>query len=81
MKTWIIITLIGAYFALGIVFMSLLCKFTDTEAIDMNDGEDVFITGFSIIFWPLVLIVFIGIAAFRGLSICVNIVLQSFNNK
>lgn len=81
MKTWIIITLIGDYFALGIVYISLLCKFTDTRAIDMNDGEDVSVTGLSIILWPLVLIVFIGIAAFRGLSICVNIVLQAFNNK
>ena len=81
MKTWIIITLIGLYFALGIVFISLICKFTNTKAIDMNDGMDVFITGASIIFWPLVLIACIVIAAFRGLSICVNIVLQAFNNK
>lgn len=81
MKTWIIITLIGVYFALGIVFISLLCKFTDTGAIDMNDGEDVSVTGLLIIVWPLVLIVCTVIVAFRGLSICINIVLKAFNNK
>ena len=84
MKTFIILTEIGAYLALGILITSLICKITDAD-IDSGSAVDVIGIGVCVIFWPLFLIAVIVVEQislfFKGLSYGVKLILKAFNNN
>lgn len=80
MKIFIILTTIGAYLALGILIVSLICKTTDS-VIDLDSESDIAGTGVCVILWPLLLIAAIVVLFFKGLSYGVNLVMKAFNNN